>query len=120
MIKLKKAYRIKKNEEFQDVFKKGKSFANRELVIYYKRNPLQDHFRVGISVGKKIGNAVTRNRIKRYIRESFNQLKNEIDPEIDIVIIARKMTVNMDFHQIERSLKHLLYKEKLFIKRKSI
>src|SRR5690625_2301435 len=101
---LKKAYRIKKNEEFQLVFNKGKSFANRELVIYYKRNQSQKHFRIGISVGKKIGNAVTRNRIKRYIRESFNRLKHNIDPKVDIVIIARNKTVNMDFHQIYRSL----------------
>lgn len=116
MIKLKKAYRIKKNEEFQSVFDKGKSFANRELVIYYKRNNAQKHFRIGISVGKKIGNAVTRNRIKRYIRESFNQLQNKIDPNVDIIIIARNATVQMNFHQIKRSLQHLLYKERLFKK----
>lgn len=117
VIKLKKAYRIKKNKEFQSIFKKGKSFANRELVIYYRLNPLQGHFRIGISVGKKIGNAVTRNRIKRYIRESFNHFKNEIDSNVDIIIIARKATMNMDFHQIKGSLQHLLFKEKLFKKK---
>jgi len=117
VIKLKKAYRIKKNEHFQLVFKKGKSFANRELVIYYKRNPLQGHFRVGLSVGKKIGNAVTRNRIKRYLREAFTQLENEIVPDIDIIIIARNRTAEMGFHGIKKSLSHLLYKEKLFKKK---
>lgn len=117
MIKLKKAYRIKKNEEFQTIFKTGKSFANRELVIYYKRNDYQEHFRIGISVGKKIGNAVTRNRIKRYIRESFNQLKDEIKPNVDIVIIARNRTVDMSFHHIKKSLTHLLYKKDLLEKK---
>lgn len=113
MIKLKKAYRIKKNKEFQSVFDKGKSFANRELVIYYKRNNAHKHFRIGVSVGKKIGNAVTRNRIKRYIRESFNQLQHQIDPNVDIVIIARKATAHMNFHQTKRSLQHLLYRQRL-------
>jgi|SRR5699024_3478862 len=113
---MKKAYRIKKNEEFQDVFKKGKSFANRELVIYYIRKPSQNHFRIGISVGKKLGNAVTRNRIKRYIRESFIQLEEEIQSDLDIVIIARNRTANMNFHQIKKSLTHLLYKERLLYK----
>lgn len=116
MIKLKKAYRIKKNEQFQNIFKQGKSFANRELVIYYKQNDLTTHFRIGISVGKKIGNAVTRNRIKRYIRESFNQLQHKIIPTVDIIIIARKATVHMNFHQIKKSIQHLLYKEQLFKK----
>lgn len=114
---LKKSYRIKKSEEFQTVFKQGKSFANRELVIYYKRKRSQDHFRIGISVGKKIGNAVTRNRIKRYIRESFNQLKYEIKPSIDIIIIARNRTAQMNFHQVKRSVTHLLYKERLLQKK---
>jgi len=48
---MKKEFRIKKNEHFQQVFKRGKSFANRQLVIYYTKNPKQAHFRVGFSVG---------------------------------------------------------------------
>ncbi|MBO1004171.1 ribonuclease P protein component [Pseudogracilibacillus auburnensis] len=112
---MKKAYRIKNNSEFQEILKSGKSFANRELVIYYKEKPLQPHFRLGISVGKKIGNAVTRNRIKRYVRESFLQLEETILPEVDIIIIARKPTVHMDCKQIKSSLSHLLRKQCLFI-----
>jgi len=111
---LKKAYRVKKNSEFQDILRTGKSFANRELVIYYKKSFNQDHFRIGISVGKKIGNAVTRNRIKRLIREAFIQLKNDIIPNVDIIIIARKPTEFMDGNQMKRSLVHLLKKQCLF------
>ncbi|MEI3604448.1 ribonuclease P protein component [Pseudogracilibacillus sp. SE30717A] len=113
---MKKAYRVKKNSEFQEILKSGKSFANRELVIYYKEKPLQTHFRIGISVGKKIGNAVTRNRIKRYIRESFIQLEDDVLPELDLVIIARKPTINMDCKQIKKSLLHLLNKLNLLYK----
>ncbi len=114
---MKKAYRVKKNSEFQEILKTGKSFANRELVIYYKEKPLQTHFRIGISVGKKIGNAVTRNRIKRYIRQSFIQLEDKVIPETDIIIIARKPAVDMDCKQIKNSLIHLLRKQNLLLYR---
>lgn len=110
---MKKAYRIKKKEEFQHVLNVGKSFANRQLVIYYIRKPTQEHFRIGISVGKKLGNAVLRNRIKRLLREAFKELESEILPTLDIIIIARQPTVSMDYHQIKSSLMHLLKKEKL-------
>jgi len=112
---MKKKYRIKKNEEFQAILRSGKSFANRELVIYYKEKPQQDHFRVGISVGKRLGNAVTRNRIKRYIRESFIQLDEKIVSEVDIIIIARKPVVQMNCNQVKKSLLHLLRKQRLLI-----
>lgn len=111
---MRKAYRVKKNSEFQSILRTGKSFANRELVIYYKPKVMQDHFKIGISVGKKIGNAVTRNRIKRLIRESFIQLEDQIIPDIDIIIIARKPTVHMNGNQMKRSITHLLKKQCLF------
>ncbi len=111
---MKKAYRIKSNEEFQEIFNAGKSFANRELVIYYVKKTNQTHFRVGLSVGKKIGNAVMRNHIKRYLREAFISLEDNIKSDLDLVIIARNPTVNMDYHQIKRSLTHLLHRENLF------
>jgi len=113
---MKKAYRVKKNSEFQEIFKSGKSFANRELVIYYKEKPSQTHFRIGISVGKKIGNAVTRNRIKRYIREAFNQLEEKIKPETDIIIIARNPAVHLSCKQMKKSVVHLLNKQQLLDK----
>ncbi|KMT58274.1 ribonuclease P protein component [Paenilisteria newyorkensis] len=105
---MKKAYRIKKDDEFQRVFKKGKSFANRQFVVYiFKREDLA-HFRIGLSVSKKIGNAVVRNRIKRCIRQSFHELNEQIDSGYDYIIIARKPAANMDFHEIKKSLMHVL------------
>ncbi|KGL41842.1 ribonuclease P protein component [Listeria newyorkensis] len=105
---MKKAYRIKKDDEFQRVFKKGKSFANRQFVVYiFKREDLA-HFRIGLSVSKKIGNAVVRNRIKRCIRQTFHELNEQIDSGYDYIIIARKPAANMDFHEIKKSLMHVL------------
>ena len=62
---MKKKFRIKKNEEFQQVFQKGESFANRQFVIYMLNKKEQDYFRIGLSVSKKIGNAVMRSQLKR-------------------------------------------------------
>lgn len=113
---MKKAHRIKKNKEFQEVFQKGASFANRQLVIYYLHKDQQHHFRVGLSVSKKIGNAVIRNQIKRYLRQAFLELDKNIKPNYDIIIIARIPAKDMDFHLLKKSVNHLLYKTQLLKK----
>lgn len=117
MIVLKKAYRVKKNSEYQDILRTGKSFANRQLVIYYKEKPSQEHFRIGISVGKKIGNAVIRNKIKRHVRQAILELENDIIDQMDLVIIARNPTVHMNTVEMKKSLTHLLRKKRLFTHR---
>lgn len=105
---MKADYRLKKNDEFQFVFRTGVSKANRQFVVYLTNQPKVDHFRVGISVSKRVGNAVTRNRIKRYIRELMSQMEDQISEKKDYVIIARKPTADMDFHEIKKSLVHVL------------
>ncbi|OIK08447.1 ribonuclease P protein component [Bacillus sp. MUM 13] len=109
---MKKKLRIKKNDEFQDVFKKGESFGNRQFVVYVLEKPNQDHFRIGLSVSKKIGNAVVRNQIKRYIRQSFLELIEDIEIGKDYVIIARKPASQMDFLEVKNSLIHVLKRSK--------
>lgn len=84
------------------------------LFIYYVPKKDQHHFRVGISVGKKLGNAVMRNQIKRYIRESLRQLESHIQPDVDIIIIARKPTTSMKVDEIKNSLKHVLKRTSLY------
>ncbi|MGR9048033.1 ribonuclease P protein component [Halobacillus faecis] len=114
---MKKAYRIKKNEDFQKVFRRGQSFANRQLVLYYMKKEEQSHFRIGLSVSKKIGHAVMRNQIKRYLRQAFHELEADIYPNYDLVIIARKPTNQMEFHEIKKSLTHVLSRSKLLNKK---
>lgn len=105
---MKKEFRVKKNKEFQEIFKKGKSFANRQFVVYSIKRPGQAHFRIGLSVSKKLGNAVKRNQIKRYIRQSFLELEEELQNEYDFIIIARKPAADMGFFEIKSSLVHVL------------
>ncbi|MFL6558349.1 MAG: ribonuclease P protein component [Bacillus sp. (in: firmicutes)] len=105
---MKKELRIKKNKEFQVAFQKGQSFANRQFVVYSLKKEGQDHYRIGLSVSKKIGNAVTRNRIKRYVRQSIFELNDQLAPGNDYVIIARKPAAEMDFFEVKKSLTHVL------------
>ena len=106
---MRKSYRIKKENEFQYVYSKGKSVANRNFVLYTMPKEKQKHFRVGISVGKKVSHtAVGRNRIKRYIRQSLLELKPEIPQELDFLIIARKPAVDLDMIESKKNIVHLL------------
>ncbi|WP_390405654.1 ribonuclease P protein component [Lacticaseibacillus jixiensis] len=105
---MRKSYRIKKEAEFQDVFDHGQSVANRNFVIYHVRRD-QPHFRVGISVGKKVGHtAVMRNQIKRYIRQSLLELKPQLDPQADFLVIARKNATTLDMAETKQNLVHVL------------
>lgn len=103
-----KRQRVKKNKEFQYIFKNGKSFANRQFVIYCDEKIGQEKFRIGLSVSKKIGNAVTRNRIKRYIRQAFLEMKDVLRNDMDYIIIARHQAATKDFHETKKSLQHIL------------
>lgn len=105
---MKKAYRVKSESDFQKVFKQGKSCANRKFVVYTLDKPDNQHFRVGLSVGKKIGNAVTRNRIKRQLRAALYQLKNQLKPNQDFIIIARPAVKDLPMNDIQANLIHVL------------
>ncbi|MEH7237916.1 ribonuclease P protein component [Bacillus sp. JJ1562] len=104
---MKKEYRIKRNQDFQTVFKSGKSSANRQFIVYVYHREELEHFRIGLSVSKKIGNAVTRNRIKRLIRQFFLEHKDLVQIK-DYVIIARKPVAEMNYEEVKKSLLHVL------------
>ncbi|EKK20999.1 ribonuclease P protein component [Fructilactobacillus florum] len=105
---MKKSYRVKKEAEFQQVFEKHQSVANRQFVIYQMEKPGQVHFRIGISVGKKVGNAVHRNWVKRRIRQTMTELKPKLRPDVDILIIARPQADGMSMAAVRASLRHVL------------
>jgi ribonuclease P protein component len=115
---MKKELRVKKNKEFQEAFQKGHSFANRQFVVYALRKEGQDHFRIGLSVSKKLGNAVIRNRIKRYIKQSILEINEQLQAGNDYIIIARKPVAEMDFFDVKKSLTHVLKVGKVLKKQK--
>lgn len=97
---------LKKNRDFQTVYRQGKSFANSCLVMYVKENGL-DRNRVGISVSKKVGNSVVRHRLTRLIRESYRLSEEKFRRGYDIVIIARTNAGDKNYHEIKSALLHL-------------
>jgi len=107
---------LKKNSHFQRVYKNGKSKASKNLVVYWLNNEnINPVNRYGITISKKIGNAVVRNKLKRRIKDILRRWddNNYIKPGLDIVIIARKPVVDLDYHQIKTDLKKLLYRSSL-------
>lgn len=105
---MRKSYRVKTESDFQRVFNYGKSFANRYYVVYALHKSNQYHFRVGLSVSKKIAHtAVKRNQIKRYIRQSILELKPYLASNIDFLVIARKPSVEIDMLKTKSNLIHV-------------
>ena len=102
---MRKSYRVKKEAEFQKVFTQGKSCANKQFVVYMIEKPKQPHFRVGISVGKKIGNAVSRNRSRRVIRAAYSVLEPSIVGSWDFVFVARSKTSRVKMQNVLEDMK---------------
>ena len=97
---------LKKNMDFQNVYKNGKSYANKYLVMYILENDLNKN-RIGISVSKKVGNSVIRHRVTRLIRESYRLQEDVFNSGLDIVIIARSNAHEVGYKEIESALLHL-------------
>ena len=95
-----------KNKDFQNVYKNGKSYANKYLVMYVLENNTQEN-RLGISVSKKVGNSVVRHRITRLIRESYRLQESNFQNGLDIVVVARTNAKERTYKEIESALLHL-------------
>jgi len=85
---MKRINRLRKNKDFKFVISKHHSIKSNEFVVYYNNNN-ENHARIGISVSKKLGNAIVRNKIKRQIKEMVRQTI-KLDNKIDIVIVAKE------------------------------
>ena len=81
--------------------------------------PEQPHFRVGISVGKKIGNAVMRNYTKRRIRQSILEFKPLLRQDVDFLVIARPQASGLPMNEVKQQLEHVLKLAGLFASKQS-
>lgn len=104
---MKKEYRIKKNEEIEKILRKKNSCGNKNYIIYVTKNLETNHFRLGMSVGKKVGNAVVRNREKRHIKNVVKELEINIK-NYNIFIIARPNCLTLSYDEIKQNIKKLL------------
>ncbi len=99
-ITLVKSTVLNQNKDFRRLYGRGKSNVNPALVSYAMKNRA-GFCRIGITAGKKIGNAVSRNRAKRVIREAFRQLAPRIEGGYDFVFVARTRTVYKKSNEIK-------------------
>ena len=97
---------IKKNREFLNVYHRGKSYANKYLVMYVLKNDSEEN-RFGITVSKKVGNSVVRHRVTRLIRESIRLNLEKFEKGFDIVIVARNTAKERSYFDVESALLHL-------------
>lgn len=105
--------RLSRSGDFDRVYRQGRSTGGREFVVHvFPREASLEPPRVGLSVSKKVGDAVTRNRIKRVLREAVSELEGNLAAGSDLVITARADSVDLDAREgkdgVERELRALL------------
>ena len=107
--------KLRKNSEFQQVYRRGRSFANNLLVLYVFKNRKnflnnEPYNKMGISVSKKVGKSVVRSRVKRLISESYRLNKDHFIKGYDFAIIARVSSHDKSYEEMEKALKHVFKK----------
>lgn len=99
---MKKKFIVKEHIDFSNIIQKGRYYKSKYFIIYIRMNDLE-HYRFGISVGKKIGNAVTRNKVKRQMRMIIDNYKKNYQNNLDYIIIIKSNYVNGSFLDIKKS-----------------
>ncbi|WP_314626261.1 ribonuclease P protein component [uncultured Selenomonas sp.] len=118
MLGLPRSRILKKKKDFQAVYSRGKSYANRFLVLYvFRSNGFQG--KVGFAAGKKLGNAVKRNRIKRLLRESYRMHQSEIEEGVSLLLVGRKAALAVKCQELEKAFLALGRKAGIMAGRKS-
>lgn len=97
---------LKKNQDFQNVYQNGTSYANKYLVMYKWKNHRESN-RLGISASKKVGNSVVRHHLTRLVRESYRLNEELFQRGWDIVVVCRVASKTCSYHEIESALLHL-------------
>lgn len=112
---MKNTVSLRKNHDFRIVYNRGKSVANRLIVMFVLANGL-GYSRVGFSVSKKVGKSVVRSRVTRLLRESVRLLESRVKVGYDIVILARVSCNGTSFSETQSAVWHLYKKHGLNLK----
>jgi len=103
---MEKKFRLRQNEDFKLVYREGKKYWNRNLILYKRKNGL-DHSRIGFSINKKFGNSVERNRAKRRMKEIYRLNLDDIIKGYDIIIIPRKNIIEIKHEELNSAMLHI-------------
>jgi len=103
--------RIRKRQEFLDVTQNGQKYHTPHFIVFLKPNP-QGLLRLGVTVSRRVGKAVKRNRVKRLLREFFRLHKYQLPKGYDIVIVAKPKAVTLTYHGVAEELSKVLCKSK--------
>lgn len=106
---MKKKYRVKNPIKFQEIIRKGTKFANQSFVLYVEKTT-EKSTKIGISLSKKIGNAVERNKIKRQVRMMCHELVDFESHPKDLILIVRFGYKNLNYINNKKNLEKLLNK----------
>lgn len=106
---MQRKYRLKKGYQFNYIYRRGKSVAGKEMVLYFVKNRT-GKMQIGISVSKKIGKSTVRNRVKRVFKECARKLIPQIDCKYNFVLLARAQSVGATYNEVLETLKSLLLK----------
>ena len=109
---VRRRYRLRSRERFQEVRRKGRSVKDPLVILVYLRNDLP-YSRFGFTASRRVGNAVQRNRARRLLRESIRLQLDHIEAGWDLVLIARPAILKQSFQQVDVSCKRLLAKAHL-------
>ena len=112
---MRKLYIVKSTQDFEKIIKTGNCKKNSSFIIHYKKNNLP-YDRYGISVSKKLGNAVFRNKYKRKIRSIIDNYKKVYINNEDYIIILRKAGVNKTYAELEEEFRRLMLNKKKGLK----
>lgn len=104
---MEKKKKLRSNRDFRYVYDKGKSFANRYVVIFFIKNSF-NYNRVGFSTTKKLGKNVVRNKIKRRMKEIYRLNNNKIKKGYDIIFLSRVAAKEVSYKKLEGAIFHLL------------
>ena len=110
---------LKLNHLFRRLYQKGKSAANKYLVIYCRRNGSSEN-RIGYTVSSKLGHAVVRNRVRRRLREIYRLHESQFRPGWDLVVVARSRAVDAPYKKLEGAYLSLSGKLDLLRKEESV
>jgi ribonuclease P protein component len=102
--------RLRKREDFNVVYRYGRSFANSQFVVYWRRRSQRGSFRMGVSASSKLGGAVVRNRLRRMIKEIIRLNAVKLLEDTDLILIVRKPALTLPYKEMEGSILHVLRK----------